>query len=258
MAVEYFTKWVEAEAVSAITESRVRTFIWKNIICRFGLPRVLVSDNGAQFSGSRLKEWLQSFKVEQRFTSVGHPQANGQVEATNKTIVKILEKRLRTSQDNWADDLDAVLWAHRTTAQTATQETPFSLVYGSEAVIPSETVVATQRIQQYNPDGNEVARVYDLELLEDKRDKALANILRYQAMTARAYNKRVFPKDIQVGDLVLRRADILSHVGKLKPNWEGPYKVTGARVNGSFELEDEQGRALKRTWNAKNLRKFYT
>ena len=167
MAVEYFTKWVEAEAVSTITESRVRTFIWKNIICRFGLPRVLVSDNGAQFSGSRLKEWLQSFKIEQRFTSIGHPQANGQVEATNKIIVKILERRLRTSQDSWADDLDAVLWAHRTTARTATQETPFSLVYGSEAVIPSETVVATQRIQQYNPVDNEIARIYDLELLED-------------------------------------------------------------------------------------------
>lgn len=109
VAVEYFTKWVEAEAVATITENRVRTFIWKNIICRFGLPRVLVSDNGAQFSGAKLKEWCESLKIEQRFTSVGYQQANGQVEATNKTIVKILEKRLRTTQGSWVDDLDGVL-----------------------------------------------------------------------------------------------------------------------------------------------------
>ena len=154
MAVEYFTKWVEAEAVATITESRVRTFIWKNIICRFGLPRILVSDNGAQFSGHRLKEWLASFKIEQRFTSVGYPQANGQAESTNKTVVKILEKRLRTSQESWADDLEGVLWAHRTTARTATKETPFSLVYGSEAVIPSEIAVETLRIREFEDKAN--------------------------------------------------------------------------------------------------------
>ena len=64
---------------------------------------------------------------------------------------------------------------------------------------------------------------------------------------SRAYNKHVFANDIQVGDLVLRRADILSKDGKLKPNWEGPYKVIGVRANGSYELEDDQGRALRRT-----------
>lgn len=235
----------------------MRTFIWKNIIYRFGLPRVIVSDNGAQFSGARLKEWLQSFKIEQRFT-VGYPQANGQDEATNKVILKILEKRLRTSQNNWADDLDEDLWAHRIIARTSTQETPFALVYSSEAVIPSEIAVETQRIQQYQPAENEVARIYDLLLLEDKRSKALANILRYQDMTARAYNKRVFPKNIKVRDLVLRRQDILSYVGKLKPNWEArTLQGQGARFNVSFELEDDQRRALKRPWNAKNLQKFY-
>lgn len=153
--------------------------------------------------------------------------------------------------------MDGVLWAHQKTTRTSTQETPFALIYGSEAVIPSEIAVETQRIQQYQPTGNEVAKIYDLELLEDKRGTALANILRYQATGARAYNKNIHTKDTQVGDLVLRRAGILSKVGKLKPKWEGPYKVIGARVNGSYELEDDQCRALKRTWNAKNLQRFY-
>lgn len=167
------------------------------------MPRVIVLDNGAQFSRAKLKECCKSFKIEQRFTSVGHHQANSQVESTNKTIVKILEKRLRTSQGSWADDLDGVLWVYRTTIRIATQDTPFTLVYGTGAVIPLEIAVETQRIQQYQPIENEVARIYDLELLENKRCTALANIHRYQATLARAYNKNVHTRDLQVSDLVL-------------------------------------------------------
>ena len=169
---------------------------------------------------------------------MGYPQANGQAESTNKTIVKILEKRLRTSQENWADDLDGVLWAHRTTARTATQEMPFALVHGSEAVIPAEIAVETLRIQEFEEFANREARIFDLDILEQKRTDALANIHRYQATAARAYNRNIRANGLQVGDLVLCRADILSNVGKLKPNWEGPYKVIGARSNGSYELED--------------------
>lgn len=118
-------------------------------------------------------------------------------------------------------------------------------------------VVETYRIKHYQPMENEVARIYDLDTLENRRMKARAHVHRYQAAISRAYNKNVAAKDIQVGDLVLRRADILSHVGKLKPNWEGPYRVIGARKNGSYELESEEGGVLRSTWNAKNLQKFY-
>lgn len=168
VAVEYFTKWVEAEAVAKIDENTVRKFLWRNIVCRFGAPRVLVSDNGSQFLGKKMKAWCKSLKIEQRFTSVGYPQANGQTEVTNRTIVKQIETRLSEASGGWVDDLDGVLWAYRTTARTATQETPFSLVYGSEAVIPAETAIETLRIQGYQPEDNHEARMYDLDALETK------------------------------------------------------------------------------------------
>ena len=153
--------------------------------------------------------------IEQRFTSVGHPQANGQVEVTNRTIVDNLKRRLKSSQGNWVDDLDGVLWAYRTTARTATQETPYSMVYGSEAVIPAEIAVETMRIQGYNPNDNHNARVFDLDMLETVRSDAQAKRLNYQAAMARAYNKNVKTREFQVGDLVLRKADILKQPGKL-------------------------------------------
>ncbi|XP_073138204.1 uncharacterized protein [Henckelia pumila] len=91
VAVDYFSKWVEAEPLAKITENEVLNFLWKNIVCRFGIPRRLVSDNGRQFCGSKVRAWCQEMKIEQVFTSVAYPQGNGQVEVTNRTIVQALK-----------------------------------------------------------------------------------------------------------------------------------------------------------------------
>ncbi|XP_071933159.1 uncharacterized protein [Coffea arabica] len=76
VAVDYFTKWVEGEPLNAISSRSVQKFLWRNIVCRFGIPRVLVSDNGRQFADSSLQDWCSEFGIRQHFTSVGHPQAN--------------------------------------------------------------------------------------------------------------------------------------------------------------------------------------
>ena len=112
-----------------------------------------------------LKDWCVEMGIEQRFTSVGYPQAKGQTEFTNRTIVDNLQKRLGKAKGAWVDELKGVLWAYRTTARTATQETPFSMVYSSEAVIPAEIAINTFRIQGYKPSDNHTKRIYDLDVL---------------------------------------------------------------------------------------------
>ncbi|KAL0291452.1 UNVERIFIED_CONTAM: hypothetical protein Scaly_2541600 [Sesamum calycinum] len=77
VAIDYFTKWVEAEPLARVTEVEVMKFIWKNIICHFGLPCELISNNGRQFQGQRIREWCKGLHIKQRFTSVSHPQSNG-------------------------------------------------------------------------------------------------------------------------------------------------------------------------------------
>ncbi|KAL0445196.1 UNVERIFIED_CONTAM: hypothetical protein Slati_2242300 [Sesamum latifolium] len=111
VAIDYFTKWVEAEPLARITEGEVMKFIWKNIVCHFGVPREIVTDNGRQFQGRRIQEWCQELHIKQRFTTVAHPQSNGQVEVTNRIL----------------NDPQRI---HR--------ESPFALVYGTEAIIPAE------------------------------------------------------------------------------------------------------------------------
>ncbi|KAL2246103.1 UNVERIFIED_CONTAM: Gag-Pol polyprotein [Sesamum indicum] len=114
VAVEYFSKWVEAEVVAKISEKEVINFIWKNIICRFGIPRILISDNGTQFQGRKITEWCKELKIAQHFTAVANPQANGQTEVTNRTILEHLKTHLE-NKGSWVDELPGVLWAYRMT-----------------------------------------------------------------------------------------------------------------------------------------------
>ena len=95
--------------------------------------------------------------IHKLFSTPGHPQANGQVEAANKTIKDNLKKKLERLKGAWADELPMVLWAHRTTPKEATGETPFSLVFGTEAVIPAEVGLPSYRVENYTEQENDVA-----------------------------------------------------------------------------------------------------
>jgi len=88
VAIEYFTKWIEAEPVAHITTHKIQHFVWKNIVCHFGVPRLLVFDNGTQFASQQLGKLCTKVGIKQVFTSVEHPQTNGQVESANRVLLK--------------------------------------------------------------------------------------------------------------------------------------------------------------------------
>ena len=116
VGIDYFTKWVEAEPLATITEKNIRAFVWKNIVCRYGIPRVLVSDNGKQFDNSAFKSFCSELGIRNHYSSPAYPQANGQVEVTNRTLLKIIKTRLEGAKGIWPDELPSVLWAYRMTA----------------------------------------------------------------------------------------------------------------------------------------------
>ena len=91
--IDYFTKWVEAEPLENITQQNVKNFVWKNIVCRFGMPWVLVSDNGRQFDNTLFKDFCEYFRIQNHYSSPAHLQANGQVEVTNRSLLKIIKTR---------------------------------------------------------------------------------------------------------------------------------------------------------------------
>ncbi|KAJ8480110.1 hypothetical protein OPV22_023837 [Ensete ventricosum] len=111
VGVDYFTKWLEAEPLASITEKQVEGFVWKSIITRFGLPRAIITDNGTQFNNTKFKAFCQSYRIQLKFSSVAHPQANGLAEVTNRAILEGLKKRVSNATTSWVEELPSVLWA---------------------------------------------------------------------------------------------------------------------------------------------------
>ena len=100
VGIDNFTKWVEVEALATIAEKNIQSFVWRNIICRYGIPRVLVFDNGKQFDNSALRDFCLELGIKNHYSSPVHPQANGQVEVTNRSLLKIIKtwlERAKTS-----------------------------------------------------------------------------------------------------------------------------------------------------------------
>ncbi|XP_075481144.1 uncharacterized protein LOC142521856 [Primulina tabacum] len=109
VAMDYFSKWVEAEPLAKITEQEVLKFLWKNIVCQFAVPRRLISDNGRQFQGKEITSWCREMKITQSFTSVAYPQANGKIEVVNRILVQALKIRLQGKGKDWVEELPSVL-----------------------------------------------------------------------------------------------------------------------------------------------------
>nr|CAN61210.1 hypothetical protein VITISV_014941 [Vitis vinifera] len=200
VAIDYFTKWVEAASYARLTSARVASFNKSHIICRYGVPHELISDRGVHFRA----------------------ETNGAVEAANKNIKRILRKMVETSRD-WSKKLPFALWAYRTSFRTSTGATPYSLVYGMEAVLPVEIEMGSLRValeQQISETEWAQARFDQLNLLNESRLRVADHVQAYQRKMARAFKKRVKPRPLQKGDLVLRilRGLIGDPRGKFRPS----------------------------------------
>ena len=109
IGINYFTKWVEAEPLAKITQQNVKNFVWKSVVCRFGVPRVLMSDNGRQFDNTPFRDFCEQLRINNHYSSPSHPQANGQVEVANQSLLKIIKTRLEGAKGVWPDELPGVL-----------------------------------------------------------------------------------------------------------------------------------------------------
>ncbi|XP_015075537.1 uncharacterized protein K02A2.6-like [Solanum pennellii] len=231
VAIDYFTKWVEAVTFKSVTKKVVVDFIHFNIICQFGIPKVIITDNVANLNIHLMQEVCYQFKIEHRSSTPYRLKANGAVEAANKNIKKILRKMVQSSRQ-WHEKLPFALLGYRTTVRTSVGATPYSLVYGIEAVIPAEIEISSLRIVVEAEIGDNewiTTRLEQWSLIDEKRLTSVCHGQSYQNRMARAYNKKVRPRHFEEGQLVLRR--IFPHhaetKGKFSPNWKRPLVVKG-------------------------------
>nr|AAQ56433.1 putative gag-pol precursor [Oryza sativa Japonica Group] len=260
VAIDKFTKWPEAYPVVKIDKHSALKFI-KGITARFGVPNRIITDNGTQFTSELFGDYCEDMGIKLCFASPAHPRSNGQVERANAEILKGLKTKtfniLKKHGDSWIEELPAVLWANRTTPSRATGETPFFLVYGAEAVLPSELTLRSPRATMYCEADQDQLRRDDLDCLEERRRRAALRAARYQQSLRRYHQRHVLARSLCVDDLVLRRVQTRAGLSKLSPMWEGPYRVIGVPRPGSVRLATGDGTELPNPWNIEHLRRFY-
>lgn len=264
IATEYFTKWIEAIPLTHITGKQIATFILNYIICWYGVPLSIITDNGHPFKNQDVRELCDKFHIQHRFSTPYYPQGNGQAEASNKNILRILKKIVNGAGHDWYIQLNPALWAYRMSVRTPTGATPYSLVYGSEAKLPIEVEIPSLRVSLRNLISDEdykVSRLHDLELLDERRQTAFDHLRAYQQLMCRSYNHRVRSHTFEVGDLVLKEnpknQQDREKRGKFEPNWLGPYIITAVYGLGAYQLATPEGEPLEDPINSIHLRRFY-
>uniref|UniRef100_A0A2N9F652 Uncharacterized protein n=1 Tax=Fagus sylvatica TaxID=28930 RepID=A0A2N9F652_FAGSY len=141
VATDYFTKWVEAEPLANIRDRDSIKFVWKNIITRFGIPKTIISDNGTQFTSKPFTKYCSELGIKNVYSSPAYPQSNGQAEASNKTVLDGIKKRLEDAKGRWVEELPNVLWTFRTTPRRINRGDPIliSIWIGSSHPIRNRT-----------------------------------------------------------------------------------------------------------------------
>nr|XP_009786414.1 PREDICTED: uncharacterized protein LOC104234539 [Nicotiana sylvestris] len=227
---------VEVGPYQKIGEHEVVDFLWENMICKFGIPKEIACENEPQFIGAKIKKFLEDLKIRRITSSPYHLSANGQAESTNKVIILNLKKILEAAKGKWFEELPSVLWAYRTMAKPSTGETPFSLVYELEALIPVEVGEPTLRYFRANKKANNKSMLINLELFDERRDLAHKRIATQKHRIERHYNRRANFRYFEVADLVLRKVTQNTRelsARKLGPTWQGPYRVSVVTGKGS-------------------------
>jgi hypothetical protein len=256
VAVEYFSKWIEAKPLAIITLALVQKFLWQNIVCRFGVPKATTVDNGTQFDVETFKTFCDQNGTKIHFASMRHPKSNGLVERANRIIITgIMKSIFNLPKGKWPDELVKVVWNHNNVVSRSTGFTSFKLLFGDEAITPKEARIGSIRTLASAED--EEACKITKDTIEGTRLQAIDHINKYQAERVKWRDRKVRLKNIKPGHLVLLRVANPVTVGKLQLKWEGPFLVVSSSRPGPYRLKDMDGNDIPRSWNADELRRYY-
>jgi hypothetical protein len=172
VAVDNFTKWVEAALVTTQDSKAAINFI-KSIVFRFGVPHSIITNNGTNFTSKEFKDYCEGLGIKLKFASVAHPKTNGKVEKSQWfNMQRDKETAVGTPHESQAPNA--------ATPNAATQETPFFLVHGAEAVLLVEITHEAPRIAVYDETTSTEALQDDVDALDEERDVALTRATQYQ------------------------------------------------------------------------------
>jgi hypothetical protein len=261
--------WVEARALKRNTALEVSTFLYEDVICRHGLPRKFVMDNGPE-NKDITKTLLENYNVKNINISAYHPQSNGLVERGHAPVVNALAKYCNNRQfRQWNAVLPLVLWADRVTVRRSTGYSAFHLVYGRDCLLPVDFTVVSWSLVDWDEvkDREELLMARMRQL--DERELAEARAADELEMSRRV-NKDYFDQhkqlrpvsqQLSVGDLVLlfnsAKENSRERKLKLENNWFGPYRITEVSTSGYYRLAELDGSPFRESFAGNRLMKFF-
>ncbi|GKC48381.1 reverse transcriptase domain-containing protein [Tanacetum coccineum] len=259
VAVDYTSKWVEAQALPT-NDARVVVKFLKGLFSRFKVPKALISDRGTHFYNTQLEKALLKYGVTYKISTAYYPQTNRQTKVTNRAIKHILKSSVGYNPKDWSEKLNDALWAFRTAYKTPTGCTPVRMVYGKACHLPVEIEhKAYWALKQCNMDLTATVknRFMELNELMELRDEAYENTQIHKERTKRWHDSRLRgDKNFINGEKVLLFYSRLKlHLGKLKSKWFRPFVVKTMHPYGAVEITDKNGLSFK--VNNQRLKKYY-
>ncbi|GKA87267.1 reverse transcriptase domain-containing protein [Tanacetum coccineum] len=218
VSVDYLSKWIEAKALPT-NDARVVVKFLKSLFARFGTPRAIISDRGTHFSNDQFAKVMLKYGVTHHLSTAYHPQTIGQVEVSNRSLKRILERTVGENRASWSDKLDDALWAFRTAFKTPIGCTPLRSC-------------DRQKVQ--------------INKFNELRDQAYENSLIYKEKTKKIHDSKIKNRVFNVGDRVLHfNSRLKIFLGKLKTRWTGPLTVAQVFPYGAVELSQTDGPNFK-------------
>ena len=258
LVVDSYSKWCEAFPLRTQEATEVAAVLFKEIICRYGAPNVLVSDRGINFMSNLVKALCELFQITRYYTSSYRPLFNGAIERMNSVILQALRIYCKGQQDDWPDLLPSIMMAYRMTPATqSTQHSPFFLLYGREMRLPIDTALIPKPTlaQDFRRHLSKV-----LQNLEISRKIAADNIRKAQEKYKEQYDKRSGMPTFQPADRVWLYCSKVpvGKAPKLHRKWVGPYFISQTGPNHTFKLRKcSDNKEIKSMINATRLKPYY-
>ena len=209
----------------------------------FGCPNRIVTYNVVAFKAEPLIKFCEQFGITLIHSTPYYPQGNGPTESSNKSLIKIIKRLLEDNKKAWDSKLKFSLWADRVKTKRSLGISPFQLVYGVEAIFPSQLALPVENFfQDYHGEPNDmIRRIQQLVEVQQTREKLLDKAHDHQQKIKQAFDKKVNKEDFQLGDLVRKwdapKQDKVKH-GKFEALWIGPFKISEVFSNTTYKLQD--------------------
>ena len=234
---DLFTKWVEAFPLKDTTATTLATIMLNEVVCRYGVPSVLHSDQGANLCSSVVYSLCELLGIATTKTSAYHPEGNGQVERFNRTLESILAKTVDTNQDDWDSQLPKALFSYRTAVHESTGFTPFHLTFARSPQLPVDLMLGRVLPTKL--------RSYPQFVQEAHRQMAAScNIAQQHLQTQHQRNKRLHDKhDMEIpfciGDRVWLHTPVVSkgNTKKFSSFWRGPYTIIDKTGEVNYKIQ---------------------